>query len=183
VLLRFQRRKQEQRGIAPTLDLPDFAEPKKKTFTFAMKFPIATSTLLFLLTTVLPAQHQTFSTKDYSEHTIYLHGINKYIKNNVEYAGHRSLVKEFSISPGGLDLYLRSRRNRNLGMAVSLLGTAGSLYALLNRDKVNWKPFFWASLGTGLIAAPLNAAATRQINQAVWLRNRDALNMSDLRLP
>ncbi len=111
----------------------------------------------------------------YSEKTIYLYGTNRYVKNNVLYTGHRSLLSEFTVSPGGLDLYLRSRRNRNIGMAVSLLGTAGSVFALLNRNRVDWRPFFWVSLGTGLIAAPLNLAASKQLNQAVWLRNRDAL--------
>lgn len=141
-----------------------------------MKLLLTLPFFVCLLVNTATAQHQRFSINEYSENTIYLQGTNKYIKNNVEYIGHRALLKEFNISPGGLDLYVRSRRNRNIGMVVSLVGTAGSLYALFNRNNVNWKPFFWASLGTGLIAAPLNATATKQLNQAVWLRNRDALS-------
>ncbi len=121
------------------------------------------------------AQGSSFPLSDYSEKTIYLYGPNGYIKNNTYYSGHKLLMKEFSVSPGGLELYVRSRRNRNIALAVSLLGTAGSLYALLNRHKVDWRPFFWTSLGTGLIAAPINMTASKQLNQAVWLRNKDVL--------
>lgn len=131
---------------------------------------------LFLdCSTDLLAQGSSFRLSDYSEKTIYLHGANGYIKNNTYYSGNKLLMKEFSVSPGGLDLYVRSRRNRNIALAISLLGTAGSLYALLNRDKVDWRPFFWTSLGTGLIAAPINMTASKQLNQAVWLRNKDVL--------
>lgn len=132
--------------------------------------------VFFLPAGVITAQNSTsFSLSDYSEKTIYLHGANGYIKNNTYYSGHKLLMKEFSVSPGGLELYVRSRRNRNIALAVSLIGTAGSLYALLNRNKVDWRPFFWTSLGTGLIAAPINMTASKQLNQAVWLRNKDVL--------
>lgn len=147
-----------------------------------MKYPdFLYAALFFLLIPCLTgnAQRASFTPGDYNEKTIYLYGSNGYVKNNTLYSGHKSLLKEFTLSPGGLDLYIRSRRNRNIGMAVSLLGTAGSLYALLNRNRVNWKPFFWASLGTGLIAAPINMTASKQLNQAVWLRNRDALALPD----
>lgn len=130
---------------------------------------------LLCVTAKLSAQGQQLLTDEYSQKTIYLYGHNRFIKNNVVYTGHRSLLNEFSASPGGLSLYLRSRRNRNIGMAVSLIGTAGSLYSLLNRGNINWRPFFWGSLATGLIAAPINATATKQLNQAVWLRNKDVL--------
>ncbi len=121
------------------------------------------------------AQGSSLRLSDYSEKTIYLQGANGYVKNNTYYAGNKLLKNEFSISPGGLELYVRSRRNKNIALAVSLLGTAGSLYALLNRNKIDWRPFFWTSLGTGLIAAPINMTASKQLNQAVWLRNKDAL--------
>ncbi len=131
--------------------------------------------LLLAASGSIMAQSNSFSLGDYNEKTIYLYGTNGYIKNNTYYSGHRLLMKEFSVSPGGLELYLRSRRNRNIALAVSLLGTAGSLYALLNRNKIDWRPFFWTSLGTGLIAAPINMTASKQLNQAVWLRNKDVL--------
>ncbi len=143
-----------------------------------MQFPksLITALLFFFLPSFgIFAQSGSFSLSDYSEKTIYLHGTNGFIKNNTLYSGHKLLMKEFSVSPGGLELYLRSRRNRNIALAVSLLGTAGSLYALLNRNKVDWRPFFWTSLGTGLIAAPINMTASKQLNQAVWLRNKDVL--------
>jgi len=130
-------------------------------------------TLLFCVFRV--EAQRTFTLQDYNEQTIYLEAPNRYIKNNQVYTGQRALAAEFRMSPGGMNLYVRSKRNRNIAAVVSLLGTAGSIYALVNRNQVNWKPFFWVSLGTGIISVPLNAAANRQLNQAVWLRNRDVL--------
>lgn len=140
-----------------------------------MKFYRFFPAVVILLSLVPGAKAQIAGHDPYTEHTIYLTGVNRYVKNNTVYAGHKSLLNEFLNSPAGLNLYVRSRRNRNIGMAVSLLGTAGTIYALVNRNRVNWRPFFWASIGTGLIAAPLNMTATKQLNQAVWIRNRDEL--------
>jgi hypothetical protein len=111
----------------------------------------------------------------YDRESLYLTGPNRYVKNNVLYSGHRQLVREFTISPGGMQLYLRSRRNRNIATVISLVGSVGSIYSLVSGDRSNLKTFFWVSLGTGLVATTLSAQASSQLNQAVWLRNRDAL--------
>lgn len=137
------------------------------------------SLLFLLISAALFGQHTTFTIDDYSRHTIYLQNANRYVKENRVYSGNRALKTEFSVSPGGLDLYVRSRRNRNIGLAVSLIGTAGSLYVLFNRDRVNWQPFFWTSLGTAAVAGMLNAAADKQLNQAVWLRNKDVIALPE----
>ncbi len=121
----------------------------------------------------LSAQHTRSVT--YDTETIYLLGFNRYVKNNQVYSGHRQLKSEFSISVGGMDLYRRSRRNRTIGLAISLAGTAGTVYALASNRSQTSRTFFWVSLGTGLAAAPFNGRANSQLNQAVWLRNRDAL--------
>lgn len=134
-----------------------------------------TTVLFFLFLSHGLIGQRNFTFQEYNENTIYLEAPNRYVKNNQVYLGHKVLLAEFSVSPGGLELYIRSRRNRTIGTVVSLLGTAGSIYALVNRNQVNWQPFFWFSLGTGLLSVPFNAKANRQLNQAVWLRNRDAL--------
>ncbi|HEV7348784.1 hypothetical protein [Telluribacter sp.] len=111
----------------------------------------------------------------YDRETIYLAGPTRYIKNNVVYSGHQQLRREFMVSEGGMQLYLRSRRNRNFAMVISLVGSVGSIYSLVSGNRNNVKTFFWVSLGTGLVSSTLSMQANSQLNQAVWLRNRDAL--------
>ncbi len=111
----------------------------------------------------------------YDRETIYLLSPNRYVRNNTVYAGASALRREFSMSPGGMQLYVSSRRNRNLALVLSLVGSAGTIYTLTSGNRNNYKTFFWVSLGTGLASTFLNGKATTQLNQAVWLRNRDAL--------
>ncbi|WP_247237286.1 hypothetical protein [Telluribacter sp. SYSU D00476] len=111
----------------------------------------------------------------YDRETIYLMGPNRYVKNNVMYGGHQQLKREFVISEGGMQLYLRSRRMRNIATVISLAGSAGSIYSLVTGNRNNVRTFFWISLGTGLVSSTLSMQANSQLGQAVWLRNRDAL--------
>ncbi|GAB3175120.1 hypothetical protein GCM10027291_34610 [Telluribacter humicola] len=111
----------------------------------------------------------------YDRETIYLMGPNRYVKNNTLYSGHQQLKREFVISQGGMQLYLRSRRMRNIATVISLAGSAGSIYSLVTGNRNNVKTFFWISLGTGLVSSTLTMQANSQLGQAVWLRNRDAL--------
>lgn len=111
----------------------------------------------------------------YEKETIRMQGNQSYVKNNVAYTGSGNLKREFSISPRGMELYLRSRKNRNIGAVISLVGAAGSITALLSGNRSRVRTFFWVGLGTGTISGLLNARATQQLNEAVWLRNRDAL--------
>jgi hypothetical protein len=115
----------------------------------------------------------------YDRETIYLLSPNRYVRNNTVYTGHPALRQEFSISPGGMQLYVRSRRTRNFALVFSLVGSAGTIYTLATGNRNNYRTFFWVSLGTGLGASLLNARASTQLNQAVWLRNRDALNLME----
>lgn len=102
-------------------------------------------------------------------------GPTRYVRNNVVYAGAPNLRREFSISPAGMDLYIRSRRNRNIALVVSLVGSAGSIYSLVTGNRDALRTFFWVSLGTGVVSTTLGTRANTQLNQAVWQRNRDAL--------
>ncbi|WP_310590501.1 hypothetical protein [Dyadobacter sp. CY261] len=113
--------------------------------------------------------------KWYDKETIYLRNGNSFVKNNVVYTGHRALTKEFMISPEGLGLYLSSRRTRTFGLVISLAGSAGSVISLLSGNRDNLKTFFWVSVGTGIVGSALTMRANNQRDQAVWLRNRDAI--------
>jgi hypothetical protein len=111
----------------------------------------------------------------YDRETIYLLSPNRYVRNNTVYSGNAALRREFSVSPGGMQLYVRSRRTRNIALVFSLVGSAGTIYTLATGNRDNYRTFFWVSLGTGLASSLLNARASTQLNEAVWLRNRDAL--------
>ncbi|WP_025762512.1 hypothetical protein [Dyadobacter tibetensis] len=113
----------------------------------------------------------------YDENAIYMQGNNSFVKQKKLYTGHKALMKEFSISPQGLDMYFRSRRNRNIGLALTLAGSAGTVVSLFSNNRDNWKKFIWVSLGTGVGATLLNMRANNQRDQAVWIRNRDALSI------
>lgn len=117
--------------------------------------------------------------KWYDKETIYLQGSNRFVKNNMLYSGHKSLLREFSISQGGLQLYLKSRRTRNIGLAISIAGSAGTIVSLISGNRDHLRKFFWVSLGTGVISSAVTMHANNQRDQAVWLRNRDAMFLID----
>jgi hypothetical protein len=111
----------------------------------------------------------------YDRETIYMLSPTRYVRNNVVYAGASNLQREFSISPAGMNLYIRSRRNRNIALVFSLAGAAGSIYSLTSGNRNSLRTLFWVSLGTGVVSTALGTRANTQLNQAVWLRNRDAM--------
>jgi hypothetical protein len=140
---------------------------------------LATGLLIFLS---MHIQAQTVSDtlgtplkKWYDKETIYLQGSNRFVKNNLLYAGQKALRREFSISEGGLQLYLKSRRTRNIGLAISIAGSAGTIVSLISGNRDHLRKFFWVSLGTGVISSAVTMHANNQRDQAVWLRNRDAM--------
>lgn len=116
----------------------------------------------------------------YDRETIYLQGRNSYIKNNIEYSGQRALKQEFAISEGGMQLLLKSKRNKNIALAISILGSVGSIYSLASGDRTHFKKFFWISLGTGFASSLITANANNLRDQAVWLRNRDAILLMEV---
>ncbi|OJV16703.1 MAG: hypothetical protein BGO21_27940 [Dyadobacter sp. 50-39] len=113
--------------------------------------------------------------KWYDRETIYLRNGNSFVKNNVLYTGQKALRNEFMVSPEGLGLYLKSRRTRSIGLVISLAGSAGSIVSLLTGNRDHLRTFFWVSVGTGLVGSGFTMAANNQRDQAVWMRNRDAM--------
>lgn len=136
--------------------------------------------LLFFISTgfVLAQRKPVTGLQDvYNKETIYLLNGSSYVKNNVIYSGKSRLLQEFSISPGGLQLYRRSRKNKNIATVISLAGGIGSITALISGHRPAIRTFFWVSLGTGLVSSAFSMNAGKQLNQAVWLRNRDAMQL------
>ncbi len=117
----------------------------------------------------------------YDRETIYILSPNRYVRNNVEYAGTAQLRREFILSPGGMQLYNSSQRKRTVGTILSLVGSAGTIYTLVSGNRDLYRPFFFISLGTGLASGLLTMRANTQLNQAVWLRNRDAMTLSEIK--
>lgn len=127
--------------------------------------------------TLAPTALPTDSTarKWYDKETIYLQGSNSYIKNNMVYKGQKAIKSEFMISPGGMQLYVSSRKKKNIALIISLAGSAGSIASLITGNRDALRKFFWVSLGTGLASTIITVQANNERDQAVWLRNRDAL--------
>jgi len=157
---------------------------EKETNKRVNKSGFATIVLFFLTasfcqaqTSSMPIAIPTDSTarKWYDKETIYLQGSNSYIKNNIIYSGQKAIKREFMISPGGMQLYVSSRKKRNIALVISIAGSAGSIASLITGNRDALKKFFWVSLGTGLASTIITAQANNQRDQAVWLRNRDAL--------
>ncbi|WP_310590693.1 hypothetical protein [Dyadobacter sp. CY347] len=118
--------------------------------------------------------------KWYDKETIYLQSGNSFVKNNMLYRGQKALKQEFIISPGGLQLYKSSRRTRNVAFVLSMAGVIGSVNSLVSGNRNSVKTFFWVSLGTGFVSTLLTTRANNQRDQAVWLRNRDAMLFMEL---
>ncbi|GGM79642.1 hypothetical protein GCM10010967_09220 [Dyadobacter beijingensis] len=124
----------------------------------------------------VPSDSMAFKARKwYDKETIYLRNGNSFVKNNVIYSGQKAIRNEFMVSPEGLGLYLKSRRTRSIGLVISLAGSAGSIISLISGNRDNLKTFFWVSVGTGLVGSGFTMAANNQRDQAVWIRNRDAM--------
>jgi hypothetical protein len=115
----------------------------------------------------------------YDQETIYLQNSNSYVKNHVVYTGQNAIRKEFAISEGGMQLYVKSRRKRSIGLVLSLAGSAGTIASLISGNQKTTNKFFWISLGTGLASSFIIMDANNTRDQAVWLRNRDAMLLID----
>lgn len=112
----------------------------------------------------------------YDRVTIYPMGPGRYVKHDTQYTGLGAMKREYAISDGALKLYVRSQRNRNIALLLSL-GVAvmpTRTAATLNKPFYQ-RPLSYVAFGLGLISSVFNAKANSQLNQATWLYNRDAL--------
>ena len=162
---------------------PDFISKEKKVLPKRLwrVFMVAFVLISFLPNTKAQDTGQRPIQELYDRETIYLLGPNRYVRNNVEYAGAAQLRREFMLSPGGMQLYTRSQRKRTVGTILSLVGSAGTIYTLVSGNRDLYRPFFFISLGTGLASGLLTMRANTQLNQAVWLRNRDAMTLTEIK--
>lgn len=115
----------------------------------------------------------------YAKETIYLVGGNMYMKDNKPLMGKKKLLNEFSISPSGMKLYVRSRRIRNFTVALSIAGSVGSILSSTSKNRNNLRGLMWTSIGVGIVSSWGVAYANRVRDQALWIRNYDAMRKMD----
>ncbi len=116
-----------------------------------------------------------------------------FVKNGVARPlgfAYKNLRPEFEIAPRVLPLFKKAQRNAKISFAVGILGLAGAttglLIALRGVDDqgylLNERQFnrglnlIWAcSIATAVINIPLTVRSRRQLDDAIWLRNRELL--------
>ncbi len=117
-----------------------------------------------------------YMTDLYDRVTIYPMGPGRYVKHDTLYTGSGAMRNEFAISDGALKLYVRSQRNRNITLVLSLgVAVMPTRTAATFNKPFYQRPLYYVALGLGLVSSVFNAKATSQLNQATWLYNRDAL--------
>lgn len=112
----------------------------------------------------------------YDRVTIYPMGPGRYVKHDTLYTGLGMMKNEFAISEGALKLYVRSQRNRNITLVLSLgVAIMPTRTAATFNKPFYQRPLYYVALGVGFVSSLFNAKATSQLNQATWIYNRDAL--------
>ncbi len=117
-----------------------------------------------------------YMTDLYDRVTIYPMGPGRYVKHDTLYSSLGAMRNEFALSEGALKLYVRSQRNRNIALVLSLGLTVMPTRTAATLNKPFYqRPLFYAALGLGFVSGLFNAKANTQLNQATWIYNRDAL--------
>jgi len=111
----------------------------------------------------------------YQKETIFLVGGNTYVKNGKPFTGRKMLMKEFSISPAGMNLYVRSRRIRNFTLTLSLASAVGTIFATTSKNRDNLRGLMWTSIGVGIVSSWGTAYANSLRDRSFWVRNHDAM--------
>lgn len=91
--------------------------------------------------------------------------------------GQRNLQKEFEFSPYGMAEYRGYRKLKNISsiLTVASLGTTiVGLTQVGNRGRSYWA-WWGAGIAIGLGNGVVSGMANNRLQQAIWLRNRDAL--------
>jgi hypothetical protein len=111
----------------------------------------------------------------YAKETIYLVGGNTYVKDGKQLMGRKALLHEFSVSPSGMKLYVRSRRIRNITMTVSIAGAVGTIISTTSKNRDNLRGLMWTSIGVGIVSSWGTAYANSMRDRAFWTRNYDVM--------
>ncbi|MEO1514802.1 MAG: hypothetical protein AAFV95_07310 [Bacteroidota bacterium] len=113
----------------------------------------------------------------YEKETIYLAGAS-YIKDGTTHRRGwmaKNLQSELSISPDAMKTFRKSRQNRWKGIGFYLAGVGMLLTAPAASNDVLRTGLLAGGLATSLISVPLAFRSERQLQKAVWERNRDLL--------
>lgn len=84
-------------------------------------------------------------------------------------------MKEFSMSPAGMKLYVRSRRIRNFTLTLSFASAVGTIFATTSKNRDNLRGLMWTSIGVGIVSSWGNSYANSLRDKAFWVRNYDAM--------
>lgn len=120
----------------------------------------------------------------YDRQVIYMQGSDRlYVKGRHSQLAGGSLRREFEAFPEPLALYNHSRRLRGIATGLSLGATAISLVTIVNmirgRSTGNYWVWYGLSLALGVGGGVVRVQASNQLNQALWLRNREVLLQPD----
>ena len=112
--------------------------------------------------------------KYYEENAIYWLGNYKYMKNSQKYPL-KNLSNEFKFSMEATALFNDFKKTNRLMVGCLVLSTGFLLSAILVKDQRLKLGFLGGSVVVAAFAIPLTLKFSRQINQSIWLYNRDIL--------
>ncbi len=92
--------------------------------------------------------------------------------------GQRNLQKEFEFSPYGMAEYRGYRKLKNISSILTVASLGTTIVGLTqiggNRGRSYWA-WWGAGIAIGLGNGMVSGMANNRLQQAVWIRNRDAL--------
>lgn len=133
----------------------------------------------------------------YDQESIYLRselfrGVT-YVKNGVSRPvgfAYRKLKPEFDLTPRALPMFNKARKNAKISFVVSVVGTAGvatgTLMAIRSIDQQGYLTnesqyrnglslMLVSAISSAAIQIPLQLKSRQQLDDAIWLRNREIL--------
>lgn len=158
-----------------------------------MKNPVLPITILILFFINISANGQSLKDK-FSKDAIYLQmgffSGQKYIKNGVSHRVglfNRDLYKEMKPSKDAFKEYKKFTKNRNTGIILSVTGSflvaGGFIYMLKDSRATNRRSIaianslIYAGLISSFVSIHFNLKSNNNLHKAVWLRNRDLLEL------
>lgn len=112
--------------------------------------------------------------KYYEENAIYWLGNYKYMKNSQKYPL-KNLGDEFRFSLDATTLFNDFKKTNRLMIGCLILSSGFLISGIVVKDQRMKLNFLAGSMVVAAFAIPLSMKFSRQINQSIWLYNRDIL--------
>jgi len=112
--------------------------------------------------------------KYYEENAIYWLGNYKYMKNSQKYPL-KNLSNEFKFSMEATALFKDFKKTNRLMVGCLILSTGFLISGIVVKEQQLKLGFLAGSMVVATFAIPLSMKFSRQINQSIWLYNRDIL--------